>query len=197
MDLFSAFARSRAEVPAASMSSPATEEGDAIIPAEEEDDEGEYDDDDDDDDDGEEDECDDGDGDEEEPPEDVPGVVYIARVPPYMGPSSLRDVLGQLGAVVRIYLEPEDERRRRERRRSGGCSKRKFARGWAEFRSARAARDAALALNGRPLGALVRRKSHFREDVMAVRYLPGFSWENLVAEKREARLDRSRAIRDG
>jgi hypothetical protein len=44
---------------------------------------------------------------------------------------------------------------------------------------------------------LVSRKSHFRDDVMAVRYLPGFSWEHLAAEKREARLDRSRAIREG
>ena len=37
----------------------------------------------------------------------VPGLIYISRVPPFMQPLKLRQLLGAHGEVLRIYMAPE------------------------------------------------------------------------------------------
>ena len=38
------------------------------------------------------------------------GVVYISRVPPYMKPQKLRQLLSKYAVIDRIYLSPEGGR---------------------------------------------------------------------------------------
>lgn len=48
----------------------------------------------------------------------VPGILYLARVPPYMKPEKVKSLLEQFGDVNRIYLAEEDasvaKRRKKE-----------------------------------------------------------------------------------
>lgn len=41
------------------------------------------------------------------------GVVYLARVPPFMKPAKVRHLLEMAGPIDRIYLVPESEKDRR------------------------------------------------------------------------------------
>ncbi|KAA0155557.1 hypothetical protein FNF31_06096 [Cafeteria roenbergensis] len=51
------------------------------------------------------------------------GVVYIARVPPFMKPAKVRHLLEAVGPTDRIYLVPEDDEKRRRRVKAGGNKK--------------------------------------------------------------------------
>lgn len=37
----------------------------------------------------------------------VPGIVYLSRVPPFMKPHKVKNLLSRYGSVGRIYLKPE------------------------------------------------------------------------------------------
>ena len=39
--------------------------------------------------------------------EDVPGIVYLSRVPPFMKPEKIRHLLSQFGEVGRVFLQAE------------------------------------------------------------------------------------------
>lgn len=41
----------------------------------------------------------------------VAGLLYISRVPPFMQPLKLRQLMGAHGEVLRIYMAPEGEAR--------------------------------------------------------------------------------------
>ena len=69
-----------------------------------------------------------------------PGIVYFAKIPPYVTPQQMRALLGRYGAVGRVYLTPESEDVRRARRKRGGSARRNFTDGWVEFDDRRVAR---------------------------------------------------------
>ena len=71
---------------------------------------------------------------------DKPGIIYFARVPPYVSPQQMRAVLERYGALGRVYLTPESDEVRRARRRRGGSARRNFTDGWVEFLDRRVAR---------------------------------------------------------
>ena len=54
------------------------------------------------------------------------GVVYVAKVPPYMKPAKLRHILEQHGKVTNMHFTQEDESVRHRRRKNGGSKKPKF-----------------------------------------------------------------------
>jgi len=61
------------------------------------------------------------------------GVVYIARVPPFMKPEKLRSLLVKYGELNRIYLVPEDKSLHKKRVGAGGNRRTKYTEGWIEF----------------------------------------------------------------
>ena len=42
-----------------------------------------------------------------QPSASVPGIVYLSRVPPFMKPHKVKNLLSRYGSVGRIYLKPE------------------------------------------------------------------------------------------
>lgn len=84
--------------------------------------------------------------------EEQRGVLYMSRVPPYMKPQKIRHLLSEYGAVLRIYLTPEDAAVARSRVKSGGSRSKKFLDGWIEFADKRIAKRVALTLNATTIG---------------------------------------------
>jgi len=108
------------------------------------------------------------------------GVVYIARVPPYMKPEKVRHLFGKYGEVLRIYLTPEDPLARNRRVKTGGNRKQNYTDGWVEFASRRVAKRVAEMLNCRPIGG--SKRSFYHDDMWNLRYLKKFKWDDLTAE---------------
>ena len=76
------------------------------------------------------------------------GVCYISRVPPYLKPSALREMLSGMGTeVLRVYLAPEPESLHKKRIKSGGNKKKSFTEGWVEFANKKRAMRIARTLN--------------------------------------------------
>lgn len=48
----------------------------------------------------------------------TPGLVYLSRIPPGMGPASVRDLMSRYGDVGRLYLEPANKEKGASR---GSC----------------------------------------------------------------------------
>eukprot|EP01028_Stygiella_incarcerata_P005131 TRINITY_DN21963_c0_g1_i1.p1 TRINITY_DN21963_c0_g1~~TRINITY_DN21963_c0_g1_i1.p1 ORF type:complete len:297 (-),score=101.89 TRINITY_DN21963_c0_g1_i1:85-975(-) len=112
--------------------------------------------------------------------EKAKGIVFIARVPPYMKAPKLRHLMSQYGHVERIYLRPEDPAVRGRRVRDGGKKKRKFVDGWIEFSEKKTARRVAESLNNQIVGGKKRSPHYY--DMWNLKYLPGFHWSDLVEE---------------
>lgn len=113
------------------------------------------------------------------------GLVYISRVPEFMTPIGMRQILSRYGPVDRLYLVPESEARRTERTKNSKStfsSKQKiYVEGWAEFINKKHAKLAAEMLNGNTIGGKNRR-SRFYDAVMSVKYLHKFKWNDLMEQ---------------
>ncbi|VEU20564.1 DEKNAAC101490 [Brettanomyces naardenensis] len=107
------------------------------------------------------------------------GVVYLSSIPPYMKPTKIRQIMTRFGEIGRIFLKPEDSRIHKARMKSGGNRKRKFDEGWCEFVNKKEAKLAAQTLNGNILGG--KKHSFYHDDIMNVKYLKGFKWEDLTS----------------
>ncbi len=121
------------------------------------------------------------------------GVIYISRVPPFMKPQTVRQLLSPFGAVGRIFLTPEDPSAHRRRVRAGGNKKRSFTDGWVEFVRKKDAKAVAETLNAQIIGG--KKGGWYHDDVWNIKYLKGFKWHNLteqIAEENAARADRLR-----
>ena len=125
------------------------------------------------------------------------GVLYIARVPPRMGPAKIRTLLSEFGTVTRVYLVEEDRAARKRRRRlatgSGGAGGKRYTEGWAEFENKRDARLVGERLNTTPI-TNHKRSVHYG-DLWNVKYLRKFKWEHLtekVAYERRVREQKMR-----
>jgi len=127
--------------------------------------------------------------------ETVPGVIYISRVPPKMTPSRLKSLLAIHGEVGRVYLEQEDPSVRKRRIKSGAKKNtgKRYTEGWVELADKKIAKRVALGLNNTPIedeskGRNIR--NGFGSDLWALKYLKGFSWNDLtekVAYERRVR----------
>jgi ESF2/ABP1 family protein len=126
--------------------------------------------------------------------EKAKGLLYLARVPPFMKPLKLRHLLSRYGDIGRIYLAPEDAAATRRRVASGGNKRVQFVEGWVEFEDKRAARLTAEAIHNTAIGEGARgkaRRDFWAADRWNVRYLPHFKWHHLkekVAFERRARI---------
>ncbi|KAK9454160.1 hypothetical protein V1511DRAFT_502928 [Dipodascopsis uninucleata] len=122
------------------------------------------------------------------------GVVYLSRIPPYMKPSKVRQILSRFGEVDRVFLAPEDPKAYAKRVRFGGNKKRKFIEGWVEFKNKKKAKLAASTLNGNIVGG--RKGSYYYDDILNIKYLPKFKWHHLteqIAYENQARQAKLRA----
>lgn len=106
------------------------------------------------------------------------GVVYLSTIPPYMKPTKMRQILSRFGDIDRLFLKREDEKSHRQRVKSGGNKKIMYVEGWAEFVRKRDAKLCAETLNGNIIGG--KKGSFYHDDIMNLKYLPGFKWADLT-----------------
>lgn len=102
---------------------------------------------------------------------DRSGVIYLARVPPFMVPHEVRSHLMKFGEIGRIYLTPAAKNSSRRPL---------FVDGWIEFMDKRNAKNAVLALNGQLVGG--KKSSRFHDDLWCLKFLSGFKWSDLTAK---------------
>lgn len=108
------------------------------------------------------------------------GVVYFSSIPPYMKPAKMRQILSRFGDVDRLFLKREDEQKHKRRTRGGGNKKVMYEEGWAEFIRKRDAKLCADTLNGNIIGG--KKGSFYHDDILNVKYLPGFKWTDLTEQ---------------
>ncbi|KTB12584.1 Pre-rRNA-processing protein ESF2 [Nakaseomyces glabratus] len=108
------------------------------------------------------------------------GVVYLSRIPPYMKPAKMRQILSRFGEIDRLFLKREDEAKHKQRTRGGGNKKIMYEEGWAEFIRKRDAKLCAETLNGNIIGG--KKGSFYHDDILNVKYLPGFKWADLTEQ---------------
>lgn len=108
------------------------------------------------------------------------GVVYLSRIPPFMKPQKVRDLLSRFGAINRIFLAPEDPKAHAKRVKFGGNKKRNFVEGWVEFVDKKLAKLCAETLNTQTVGG--KKGSYYHDDVWNIKYLRKFKWHHLQAQ---------------
>lgn len=113
-------------------------------------------------------------------PKGKTGVVYLSKIPPYMKPIKMRQILSRFGEVDRLFLKKESTQKHQARVKNGGNKKTSYEEGWAEFIRKKDAKLAADTLNGNTLGG--RKGSFYYDDVMNVKYLSGFKWNDLTEQ---------------
>jgi ESF2/ABP1 family protein len=106
------------------------------------------------------------------------GVVYMARVPPFMKPHRVKQLLEPYGDIGRIYLAPEDPAIRKRRIAAGGNKKPMFTEGWIEFLNKKDAKFVAATLNNQPMGG--NKRGFYSSDLWLLKYLKGFKWYHLT-----------------
>ncbi|RYP53316.1 hypothetical protein DL768_001673 [Monosporascus sp. mg162] len=122
------------------------------------------------------------------------GLVYVSRIPPYMKPTKLRQLLEPYGTINRIFLSPEDPQEHARRVKAGGNKKRMYIDGWIEFVDKKDAKNVVDLLNARTIGG--PKGSYYRDDIWSLRYLKGFKWNHLtqqIAAEAAERTSRMRA----
>lgn len=121
-------------------------------------------------------------------PKGKTGVVYLSKIPPYMKPAKMRQILSRFGELDRLFLKREAQHRYKQRLMQGGNKKIKYEEGWAEFIKKKDAKICADALNGNKLGG--KKGNFYYDDIMNVKYLSGFKWADLteqISRENEAR----------
>ncbi|KAL0636690.1 RNA-binding ATPase activator esf2 [Maublancomyces gigas] len=108
------------------------------------------------------------------------GVIYLSRIPPFMKPMKVKQLLSRFGEIGRIFLSPEDPKAYARRIRFGGNKKRNFDEGWVEFRSKKDAKLVAETLNTTTIGG--KKGSYYYDDVWNIKYLPKFKWHHLQSQ---------------
>ncbi|CCH41265.1 Pre-rRNA-processing protein [Wickerhamomyces ciferrii] len=113
-------------------------------------------------------------------PKGKTGVVYLSKIPPYMKPAKMRQILTRFGEVDRLFLKKEQQHKYKQRLVQGGNKKIKYEEGWAEFIRKKDAKMCADTLNGNKLGG--KKGNFYYDDIMNVKYLSGFKWADLTAQ---------------
>jgi ESF2/ABP1 family protein len=121
-------------------------------------------------------------------PKGKTGVVYLSKIPPYMKPTKMRQILSRFGEVDRLFLKRESTQKYQQRVKQGGNKKNMYEEGWAEFIRKKDAKLCADTLNCNILGG--KKSSFYYDDIMNVKYLSGFKWSDLteqISKENEAR----------
>jgi len=124
------------------------------------------------------------------------GVLYLARIPPRMGPAKIKTLLSEFGTVTRVYLVEEDRSARKRRRRlagGGGAGGKRYTEGWVEFENKAHARLVGERLNNTPI-TNHKRSVHYG-DLWNVKYLRKFRWEHLTEKVAYERRIREQKMR--
>lgn len=121
------------------------------------------------------------------------GVVYLSRIPPFMKPAKLRNLLEPYGTINRIFLAPEDPTAHARRVRGGGNKKRSYTEGWVEFVQKKDAKEVCELLNARTIGG--KKGSYYHDDMWNLLYLKGFKWHNLTEQIAAEDAERSSRMR--
>ncbi|EDW81956.1 uncharacterized protein Dwil_GK25388 [Drosophila willistoni] len=105
------------------------------------------------------------------------GIIYISNIPKHMNVIRIREILGEMGKIGRVYLQPEKQLGNKKK------SKRKkynihFTEGWVEFESKRVAKQIVPMLNNKQIST--RKKSQFYDSLWSMKYLPRFKWVHLT-----------------
>lgn len=111
---------------------------------------------------------------------DKTGVVYISRIPPLMSPHEIRNLLSPFGPLGRVYLTPQDGHKKGAAEGAKRVGRNKFVDGWVEFLNKKHAKNAALALNGLPMGG--KKSYRFHDELWSIRYLSKFKWHHLTEQ---------------
>lgn len=122
------------------------------------------------------------------------GLVYLSKIPPFMKPVKLRQILSRFGEVNRIFLVPEDHKAYQKRVKYGGNKKKMFTEGWAEFVKKSHAKLAAETLNSNIIGG--KKGNYYHDDILNIKYLHKFKWNNLteqIAYEKQVRQAKLRA----
>lgn len=116
------------------------------------------------------------------------GVVYLSRIPPRLTPQRLQRTMSEFGKVSHMFLREESKEKRQRRKKECGMGGRRYTDGWVEFEDKDVARTVAASLNGAAIGG--PRRCYFAQDLWVMKYLPGFTWDDL-----QEHLDRERENR--
>jgi ESF2/ABP1 family protein len=121
------------------------------------------------------------------------GIVYLARVPPRMGPSKVKTLLSDFGPISRIYLAEEDKSIRKKRRKAGGSGGKRYTEGWVEFESKKVAKLVGETLN---MSRIANQKGSIHyDDLWNIKYLKGFKWSHLTEKVAYERRVREQKLR--
>ena len=121
------------------------------------------------------------------------GVVYLSRIPPFMKPPTVRQLLSPYGTITRLFLTPEPQAHYLARKKNHGNKKRSFLDGWVEFGSKKHAKACAETINGELVGG--KKGGWYHDDIWNAKYLKGFKWDDLmegVRSEERAREERMR-----
>lgn len=106
------------------------------------------------------------------------GVIYVSRIPPFMKPNKLRNLLERYGEITRLYLAEEDASVRKRRKANGGNGSKQFVEGWVEFSDRKVAREVSASLNNTRIGE--KKRDYYHDDMWNLKYLKGFKWDHLT-----------------
>ena len=121
------------------------------------------------------------------------GVVYLSRIPPFMKPPTVRQLLTPYGIITKLFLTPEPQAHYLARKKNHGNKKRSFLDGWVEFASKKHAKACAETINGELVGG--KKGGWYHDDIWNAKYLKGFKWDDLmegVRSEERAREERMR-----
>ena len=121
------------------------------------------------------------------------GMVYLSRIPPFMKPPTVRQLLSPYGIITRLFLTPEPQAHYLARKKNHGNKKRSFLDGWVEFSSKKQAKACAETINGELVGG--KKGGWYHDDIWNAKYLKGFKWDDLmegVRSEERAREERMR-----
>ncbi|KAH8551038.1 hypothetical protein BGW37DRAFT_48543 [Umbelopsis sp. PMI_123] len=108
------------------------------------------------------------------------GVVYLPRVPPFMKPVKVKQLLSRYADIGRVYLAPEDPKITARRKKYANNSKQNYTEGWVEFKDKKQAKAVAAMLNTQQIGG--KKKSYYYYDLWNIKYLPKFKWHHLTEQ---------------
>lgn len=106
------------------------------------------------------------------------GVCYLSRIPRFMQPKKVKELLGRYAEVGRVFLVPEDPKITARRKKERNIRKTNYVEGWVEFKDKKQAKALAEYLNTRQIGG--KRKHFFYYDIWNIKYLPKFKWRHLI-----------------
>lgn len=111
------------------------------------------------------------------------GVVFLSRLPIGMKPSQLKQYMMEYGKVQRMWCVPIDKSGKK-------ATGRMPMEAWIEFKTRKRARRVAEALNCSPVG-----RGRFKEELWNIRYLKGFTWQDLMGQQLHHKKLRDQRLR--